>query len=127
MELKKLADAIVLCLAPAFAHAVERADFELETTHDLLDVCIVDESESLATEAAYLCVGYFVGAIHYHQSVVGPEMKRIVCAPEGTTRNDVIHTFVTWGQANMGSNELMAEVPVIGAIRAAQEKWPCPN
>ena len=52
MELKKLAGAIVLCLVPALAHAVERGDFELETTHDLLDVCMVDESDPLAREAA---------------------------------------------------------------------------
>jgi len=127
MSLKKLAGAIVLCLVPALANALELADFELETTHSLLNVCMVDSSDPLVAEAAYLCVGYFVGAIHYHQSVVGPEMKPIVCAPEGTTRNDVIRTFVTWGQANMGSKELMGEVPVVGAIRAAQEKWPCEN
>ncbi len=127
MELKKLAGAIVLCLVPALAHAVERVDFKLETTHDLLDLCMVNESDPLAEEGAYLCVGYFVGAFHYQQSVVGPEMKPIVCAPEGTTRNDFIHTFVTWGQANIGSKELMGEVPVVGAIRAAQEKWPCRN
>ncbi len=127
MELKKLVAAIVLCLVPALAHAVELADFELETTHDLLDLCMVNESDPLAEEGAYLCVGYFVGAFHYQQSVVGPEMKPIVCAPEGTTRNDFIHTFVTWGQANIGSKELMGEAPVVGAVRAAQEKWPCRN
>ncbi len=127
MELKKLASAIVLCLVPALANALELADFELVTTHNLLNVCMVDSSDPLVAEASYLCVGYFVGAIHYHQSVIGPEMKPIVCAPDGTTRNDVIHTFVTWGQANMGSKELMGEVPVLGAVRAAQEKWPCEN
>ncbi len=127
MELRKFVGAIVLCLVPALAHAVERVDFKLETTHDLLDVCMVDETDPLATEAAYLCAGYFVGAIHYHQSVIGPEMKPIVCAPEGTTRNDVILTFVTWAQANIGSKELMGEVAVIGAVRAAEEKWPCEN
>ncbi len=41
MVLKKFAGAIVLCLVPALAHAVERADFELETTHNLLDVCML--------------------------------------------------------------------------------------
>ncbi len=125
MELKTLAGAIALCLVPALAHAVERVDFDLKTTQDLLDVCTVDGSDSLASEAAYLCVGYFVGAIHYHDSVIGPEMKPLVCAPEGTTRNDVIHTFVAWGQANAENMELMGEVPVVGAVRAAEEKWPC--
>ncbi len=125
MELRKFVGAIVLCLVPALAHAVERVDFDLNTTHDLLDLCMVDESDPLAEEGAYLCVGYFVGAIHYHNSVIGPEMKPLVCAPEGTTRNDVIHTFVAWGQANAGNMELMGEVPVVGAVRAAEEKWPC--
>jgi hypothetical protein len=125
MELKTLAGAIALCLVPALVHAVERVDFDLKTTQDLLDVCTVDGSDSLASEAAYLCVGYFVGAIHYHNSAVGPNMKPLVCAPKGTTRNEVIHTFVAWGQANAGNMKLMGEVPVVGAVRAAEEKWPC--
>ncbi len=125
MELKTFACAVALCLVPALGHAVERVDFDLKTTQDLLDVCTVNGSDSLASEAAYLCVGYFVGAIHYHNSAVGPNMKPLVCAPKGTTRNEVIHTFVAWGQANAGNLKLMGEVPVVGAVRALEEKWPC--
>ncbi len=127
MKLKMLAGAIALCLAPALAHAVERVDFDLKTTQDLLDVCTVDGSDSLAAEAVYLCVGYFVGAYHYHQSVSGPDMKPLVCAPEGTTRTDAIHIFVAWGQANAANMELMGELPIVGAIKAVREKWPCKN
>ena len=126
---KVCAGSVVAFLAimslPNPADAVTAKDFELMTTQDLYDVCSVKTEEKLARDAVYFCTGFFSGAIAYHDSITGPDSKRIVCAPEGTTRNDAVLAFIDWAKANNTNNELMNAKPLSGAIRAAQAKWPC--
>jgi hypothetical protein len=125
MRTRLLTVLMLLGVWPSAAFAVEVQDFQMETTQDLLDVCAVDASDPLVTEAIHFCHGFFVGALQYHQSVVGPDMKPLICAPEGVTRNEVIQAFIYWGRAHKDDAALMGELPVVGAVRAAEDRWPC--
>lgn len=115
--------ALGLLSGPAFA--IDADDFAMDSTRDLYDLCSAPESDPQADNARLLCIGYFAGAIDYHVAVVGPEMPPIVCAPEGTTRNDVIVNFVAWAGARVNDAAVMDAPPVQGGIASAMDKWPC--
>jgi Rap1a immunity proteins len=120
-----VAIAIVFGLLCGPLRAVERVDFNLATTQNLLDLCSVTQADPLSREAIHFCVGYIEGAMDYHDAVVGEEMKPLVCKPKGTTRNDAVLVLVAWGQANRGNAARMNEPPVIGVVRAMEQEWPC--
>lgn len=105
--------------------AVEEVDFHLKTTQDLLDVCTVKAGQPLSVEAIHFCEGYIEGAVVYHDKIIGKDMKRLICYPKGTTRNDAVYVLAEWGQANQGNAQLMNDPAMYGLIRALQEKWPC--
>lgn len=115
--------ALAVVASPAFA--IDADDFAMDSTRDLYDLCSAPETDPQADNAHLLCIGYFAGAIDYHVAVVGPEMPPIVCAPEGTTRNDVIMNFVAWAGARMNDAATMDSPPVQSALASAMEKWPC--
>ena len=105
--------------------AVEEVDFQLKTTQDLLDLCTAQPGQTLGAEAIHFCEGYIVGAVDYHDAIVGKDMKRIICYPKGTTRNDAMHVLAAWEQANQGNAKLLSDPAMYGLVRAMQEKWPC--
>jgi len=117
--------AIVFGLLCGPLRAVERVDFNLATTQDLLDLCMVTQADPLRKEEIHFCVGYIEGTMDYHDAVVGEEMKPLVCKPAGTTRNDAVRVLVAWGQANRSNAARMNEPPVIGVVRALEQEWPC--
>jgi hypothetical protein len=106
--------------------ALDAADFNIDTTQDLYDLCGVQANDPQADTGHLLCIGYFAGAIDYHLAVVGPKLPPIVCAPEGTTRQNVIDNFVAWASAHNGDKAVMDAPPIQGAFMSAMEKWPCP-
>jgi hypothetical protein len=115
--------ALVILAGPAFA--IDADDFAMDSTRDLYDLCSAKEDDPQADNAHLLCIGYFAGAIDYHLAVIGPEMPPIVCAPEGTTRNDVIMNFIAWAGARTSDAAIMDSPPVQGGIASAMDKWPC--
>lgn len=125
--MKKILLAIVFVFGAVSnsAMAAEKQDFQLETTQDLLDLCMVESGDAYSVEAIHFCEGFISGAVRYHNGVVGKDMKPIICYPEETTRNDAIVVVKQWGVANSGNSELMKDPAVFGLIRALQSKWPC--
>jgi hypothetical protein len=118
--------ALIVCgLYSNLAGAAEKEDFHLKTTQDLLDLCTAKPGQPLSTEAIHFCEGYIVGAIVYHDSIVGKDMKRIICYPQGTTRNDARTVLTVWGDANRDDAQLMNAPAMYGLVRALQSKWPC--
>jgi hypothetical protein len=107
------------------AVAVDADDFVIDSTHDLYDLCSAKEDDPQSDNAHLLCIGYFAGAIDYHLAVLGPKMHPIVCAPDGTTRNDVIQNFVAWAGARQSDAAVMDAPPIQGGIASAMDKWPC--
>lgn len=112
-------------LAAGQAAAIDADDFAIDSTRDLYDLCSAAQNDPHADNAQLLCIGYFTGAIDYHQAVVGPEFPPIVCAPEGTTRRNVIDSFVAWAVKQANDAAVMDAPPIHGAIASAMETWPC--
>ena len=120
-----LAAAFALGLWPSLAGAVGEKDFYVKTTRQLLSLCAVSPDDRFAEQAVYFCHGYFHGAADYHDSVVGGDLKRIICDPEGTTLDDAVAVFVSWGNNNLANQAKMNEPALLGVIRSLAEKWPC--
>jgi len=118
--------AVIATLSPAAALAVDQDDFVVDSTEDLYQLCTALDNDPYALDAKLYCLGYFSGAIDYHNSVVGPDFPAIVCAPSGTTRDDVIAVFSAWVKAREADQVVMNSPPVVSALSAAMEAWPCP-
>ena len=118
--------ALVVLVLPLAAHAAEVEDFQLKTTKDLYDLCSTPESDAKSVAAIHACHGYIAGAIHYHDALAdGKEYKRLICYPPTAVMADAITAFFKWCQANLNDAKLMAELPVIGVVRALGNKYPC--
>ncbi len=125
MKKMLLAIAFVFGIVSNSAMAADKKDFHLETTEDLLDLCMVQAGQPYSLEAIHFCEGFIAGAVRYHNGIVSKDMKPIICYPEGTTRNDAIQVVIEWGSAKKGNSELMKDPAVFGLVRALQSKWPC--
>ena len=131
MSLHRILSALMLfgvlsAVAPQGASAVERVDFVLSNTEDLLDVCSVAENDPFRTEAVHYCVAYLEGAVDYHDAITDHEnLKRLICYPQDATREQGVRAFIEWGQAHRNEEELMSAPTVIGVVRALAAKWPC--
>lgn len=114
-------------MAPGNVHAATDGftlnDLKLQSAGELVDVCTVaQEDEHYATALAF-CYGFFEGAIRYAEAIAGTgSHKKLVCAPDGTTRLEAVEVFVTY----MGDNtQHLDEAPVDGIYRALMPRWPC--
>lgn len=123
-----MAVAMVLGTVASFAEAKESItyghdDYELDTARDLLDVCTVAPAHEDHDVARAFCFGFFAGGLHFHDAVGGtPDFPRIACAPETTTRSEVVDTFVTYVR---GHTQYLTEPPMQTVFRAVVNKWPC--
>jgi hypothetical protein len=97
-------------------------DFAVDTARELVDLCAADPSNPLHVEALQFCYGFFEGMIHYHDRLVGPDIKPIVCPTGTVTRQDVVDMYLAFAQANP---QFMDEDPADNVMRAAIAKWPC--
>jgi len=121
-----LAAVVALALWPSLAAAVEVSVFQLKTTRDLLNVCATPESDAVHKEAIHYCVGFLTGVVGYHNALSEhKDMKRLICYPEGTTREDGVRVFIAWAQARQADSKAMNENPVIGLMRSLGAQWPC--
>jgi hypothetical protein len=108
-------------LAAASGYTIE--DIKLKSAADLLNVCTVEPTHEHYQAATAFCYGFFEGAIRYHQAIAGPEpRKKLVCAPEGTTRLQAVDVFVSYLRANP---QYATESAIDAIIRALMARWPC--
>jgi hypothetical protein len=126
MRMKVLAASAMLALWPLQAGAqdgtVDVGDFEVDTAQQLLDLCTAEPSNALQVEALQFCYGFFEGLAHYHDRLVGPETKPLVCPTGQVTRQDAVDMYIAFAQANP---QFMDEDPADNVMRAAIAKWPC--
>lgn len=130
--MRKSAFAIAVAVALGFAttgvHAADSAaygldDYELDTAKDLYDVCTVPPSHPDHAVARAFCVGYFEGGIHLHDALAAADdFPEIACAPDTTTRAEVVEVFVEYARANPQYN---GERAMDTVFRAVVNKWPC--
>jgi hypothetical protein len=115
---------LLLAFAAAPSGAVETANFELNTTGDLVELCSVTASDPLYDAAMAYCLGYVDGAHDYHHSVTaGTLLKPIACPSIDVTRQQVVDAFLAWSRNN--GPLLEQEGPIHGLMRAVSAKWPC--
>jgi len=53
------------------------------------------------------------------------QLKRLICYPQGTTIADGRTAFLAWAEKNAGDAKRMAELPVVGLVRALAKAYPC--
>jgi len=85
-------------LIPGWVGAVDKDDFFVDTTGDLMHLCTACESDPLHKEAVHFCMGFLVCSYHYHVVAnMGPDGKRLVCPPDPPPpRAEVATRFVDW-------------------------------
>jgi hypothetical protein len=111
-------------LVPGIAGAIEKQDFQVETTEDFLDLCVVPLDHPYYVAAVHFAHGYLVGAYSYYEAQsTGPKGDKFVCLPEQLpSRNDVVEMFVKWAKAHP---QYSKERAVNTIFRFLAEKWPC--
>jgi len=111
-------------LIPAWGGAVEKEDFVVDTTADLIDLCTAPESEPLHKEAINFCFGYLAGAYDYHLLCTkGPSGKRMVCPPDPPpARAKVLSMFLDWVKNHP---EYLKEEAIDTWFRFLVETYPC--
>ena len=106
--------------------AVEKRDFFLTNTQDLLELCTLPQDDPQYDKAINYCMAYIDGAVDYHDAITDHEqLKRLICYPETATLEQGVMVFIAWGEANQGNEKKMNEPTIIGLVRALADKWPC--
>ena len=123
---RSLAVAAILALWPGLTSAIERRDFWIADTVDLLELCTTPKDDPLRSQAINYCMAYLDGAVDYHDAISDhKEMERLICYPNTASLEEGVLVFIAWAQANQGDKKLMDEPTVIGVVRALEAKWPC--
>ncbi|MGB5737453.1 MAG: Rap1a/Tai family immunity protein [Thiohalocapsa sp.] len=119
--------AALATLTAGFAAAdVDEADFALRTTENLYDLCSVTSDHPDYAPAIYACRSCLEATVQYHDAVSdGKTLKRLICYPSNANLEDARRAFLAWAEANAGNRKVMAEMPVIGVVRALEDKYPC--
>ena len=100
--------------------------FRSETTRDLYDLCSAPADHPDYAPAIYSCRAFLEATVQYHDAVSdGKTLKRLICYPSGATLEDARVAFVAWAKANARNKAFMGEMPVMGVVRALEDKYPC--
>ena len=116
----------VSSLWPGAAGAVESSTFVLNTTEDLYLLCSTANSDPLRTAAINYCEGFLLGVVTFQDAIgdANPN-KRLICYPQGVTRDQGIQAFVSWAASRQQNHKFMADSALMGALRGLASKWPC--
>jgi hypothetical protein len=77
--------------------------------------------------ASFACRAFIEATVQYHDAVSDRrKMRRLICYPENATIADGRRAFLSWAEANKDNGERMAELPVVGLVRALAARYPCP-
>jgi hypothetical protein len=117
---------LALAIQPLTTQALDESDFNFDTTEDLLQVCGASGDSVGAIEALLACRAFLEATVQYHDAVSDSKrMKRLVCYKPTDTIDGAREAFVAWGAKHNGDQKLMAEMPVVGVIRALASARPC--
>jgi hypothetical protein len=71
---------VLVFLLPVIAGAVNETDFEVQSTEDIINLCMTSPDDPLYHQAINFCHGYLVGAYHYYEAISsGPKGIQLVC------------------------------------------------
>jgi hypothetical protein len=117
---------IAFSLWPAVARAVDSSNFVLNTTQDLYLVCSTADNDPLRPVAINFCEGFLLGVVTFQDAIgeANPR-KRLICYPQGVTRDQGIQAFVSWAGNHQQDRKFMTDSALMGALRGLASKWPC--
>lgn len=116
--------AIALAIATSPAYTANTADFNVNTTRDLVNLCSAQSGDDMYAAAMGFCLGFVDAAHDYHAALTSGDMlKPIACPGHQTSRQEVVDMFLAWARAN--DSLLDNESPIHGLMRAASAQWPC--
>ena len=106
--------------------AVDSTNFLLNTTEDLYRVCTTPDNDPLRPAAINLCEGFLLGVVTYQNAIADANpRKRLICYPQGVTRDQGIQAFVSWAASRQQDRKFMTDSALMGALRGLASKWPC--
>ncbi len=118
--------ALLAFAVAAPAAPVDDKNIAFDTTEDLYRVCAAEASDPSYTTAQVACTAFIKATVEYHDLVSNQkQVKRLICYPKGTTIADGRTAFLAWAQKNAGDAKRMAEMPVVGLVRALAKAYPC--
>lgn len=84
------------------AQAATEADFQANTTGQLVTLCSADPAAAMGTAALNFCHGFIVGGVRVQQiQQQASRRQRLFCLPEPPpNRDQTIAEFVTWAKAD---------------------------
>jgi len=116
----------VRSLWPGAAGAVDSSNFVLNTTQDLYQLCSTPNNDPLRTAAINYCEGFLLGVVTFQNAIADANAnKRLICYPQGVTRDQGIQAFVTWAASHQQDRKFMTDSALMGALRGLASKWPC--
>ena len=116
----------LLALAPSAALAASEANFNANTTGDLVELCGATPDNGLGTAAVNFCEGYLQGAVTVEMlNMAAFRGRKLFCLPDPPpTRAATMSEFATWARA---APDRMAQSPTDGLFRFLSERYPCPS
>ena len=116
----------VSSLWPGAAGAVDSSNFVLNTTQDLYQLCSTPNNDPLRTAAINYCEGFLLGVVTFQNAIADANAnKRLICYPQGVTRDQGIQAFVSWAASHQQDRKFMTDSALMGALRGLASKWPC--
>ena len=126
MRYIRQAVAVTAVVASMQTQAITPDNYDVSTTGDLIALCSVSVDDPLYNAAMGFCLGYIDAAMDYHEALTaGGKYDAVACPDTKVAREEVVGVFVDW--SNHNAQYLEVETPVLGVMRAAAEKWPCPK
>ena len=128
MRVTAILGVAAMALWPSLAQATDTNNFAMKTTQDLFQVCATAQNDPMRAQAIEFCEGFLLGVVLYHDEIVSrTDLKRLICYPQGVTRDQGIQAFIDWAKTHQADQKFMGDPPVVGAVRGLASKWPCPK
>jgi hypothetical protein len=107
-------------------HQFGEDDFSLRSTRDLYELRSAPSDHADFAPAIDACRSFVEATVRYHDAVSdGNTLNRLICYPSSATLEDARTAFVAWAKSNARGKALTSEMPVMGVVRALEDKYPC--
>ncbi len=109
----------------AQAAPVAQADFNLDTTGNLVTLCSASADDPLYTAAINFCHGFAVGTyrmIATEEAALKTKHKMFCMPASPPNRNQAIASFVQWASSRP---KTLAEPPSDGVVEYLASQYPC--
>lgn len=103
----------------------EKAALLMKTSGDLYTLCSLEPQSALYDKGLAFCYGFVSGAMSFYGAIAdSPKTPKVICTDHDIPRGVMVETFLRWAENNQ---DKMQESPIDGLVRAAMDRWPCPQ